>query len=254
LDSASPSPCGQHTLRGAVYLAEARFPLAFACFEQGVGAGETFDERPRIGSGPVLEGFQRGGVILAQGLAELVDECGALLNEGHFVSAQDAQPLDEGIFGAKGAPGVAVGAQGIGKRPGVVTVGLGAAGVFALAIAACAHGIDRIDGGGAVDDLFNNHAKARLSGDAKLGIGADFFLPLPPTGGGVLDLEVGHQCAGGIDDDDVMMIAGPVETSEVGEFCMWSHGFGWLEAGGLRLAGTGSSCYMSFTSLSSIGP
>jgi hypothetical protein len=52
-----------------------------------------------------------------------------------------------------------------------------------------------------------------------------------------------------------MMIAGPVESGEMGEFCMRCHGLGWFEVGGLRLtATTGSCCYGSFVSLRSIRP
>jgi hypothetical protein len=38
------------------------------------------------------------------------------------IAAQDAQPFDDGILGAERTPGVAVGAQGIGQRPGIMPI------------------------------------------------------------------------------------------------------------------------------------
>ena len=70
-----------------------------------------------------------------------------------------------------------------------------------------------------------------------------------------LYLEIGYKGAGSIDNDNVVMVAGPVESGEVGEFCMWCHGFRLARFGGLRLAATtGSCCYGSFVSLRSIRP
>ena len=151
---------------------------------------------------------------------------------------------------------MAIGPERIGKRPGIVTVGLSAAGMLAFAVAPSAHRIDRIHGHGTVDELIDDHAEACLDGYAKLGISRRFVAPEAPASGGVLDLEVGHNLTSGIDDDDVMVIARPVKASEVGEFLMMCHGSQFaLGLDGLRLATTARSCcYRSFESLRSIRP
>ncbi len=41
------------------------FPLAFASILQGQRRGQLLDQRPGEGLGPVLEDFERGGIILA---------------------------------------------------------------------------------------------------------------------------------------------------------------------------------------------
>ena len=74
-----------------------------------------------------------------QCLVELVDECGAFFDERDFIAAEDAQFGDEGILRPESTPGVAVHAQGIGQRPGIVPVGLVAAGALALAVAFGVH-------------------------------------------------------------------------------------------------------------------
>jgi hypothetical protein len=117
----------------------------------------------------------------------------------------------------------------------VIPVGLGAAGMFEPAVVAGAHGFKRIGGGGAIDDLFNDHTNARLPRSPRHG-----SLTLRPCCGGVVDLEVGYKWAGGI-DDDVALIAALIETGEVSEFCMWCHGFGMLNVFGLRVAATTGS-------------
>ena len=38
-----------------------------------------------------------------------------------------------------------------------------------------------------------------------------------PAGFGVLKAKLGHDLAGSVDDDDVMLLLGPIETGEVGD-------------------------------------
>jgi len=150
---------------------------------------------------------------------------------------------------------VTVGAQRICQAPGIMAVSLGAAGMFALAVTTGTHGVDGIHRRSAVDDLLDDHAEARLDGDAEPRIGGSLLLPQSPTRGAVLDLEVGDEGAAGINDDDVVMIAGPVEAGEVAEFCMRFHRLWFPGFGGLRPAATaGSCCYGSFESMRSIRP
>ena len=45
-----------------------------------------------------------------------------------------------------------------------------------------------------------------------------------PAGFGVLKPKLGHDLAGSVDDDDVMLLLGPIETGEVGEGGFRGHG------------------------------
>ena len=56
-------------------------PLAFACFGEGFRIREGEDEGPRAFHGPIIEGFERGGIKLMKSLLELIEERGAFLDE-----------------------------------------------------------------------------------------------------------------------------------------------------------------------------
>jgi hypothetical protein len=49
------------------------------------------------------------------------------------------------------------------------------------------------------------------------GITGGLLAPLLPAGGGVLKIEGGHDLAGGIEDDGMMLVLGPVDAGEVSE-------------------------------------
>ena len=99
-------------------------PLATPGFLQSISTGESLDECPRTGRTPVIKCFQGTRKILVESLLELIDEPGTFFDECHFVSAENAQFKNDGILLGKSPPSVAVKAQGIGKRPGIVPVGL----------------------------------------------------------------------------------------------------------------------------------
>ena len=71
---------------------------------------------------------------------------------------------------------------------------------------------------------FNRHRQGRKA----FGLAA----PVLPAGFGVLKPKLGHDLAGSVDDDDVMLLLGPIETGEVGEG-------GFRGQGGLSGAGFG---------------
>ena len=49
------------------------------------------------------------------------------------------------------------------------------------------------------------------------GIRGGLLTPLLPAGGGVLKVEGGHDLAGGIEDDGMMLVLSPVDAGEVSE-------------------------------------
>ena len=190
-----------------------------------------------------------------QGLLELIDQRGALFDERDFVAAEDAQLGDHRILGGQGAPAMAIESQGVGQRPGVVPVGLVAAGALALTVAFGVFRIDGINGHAAVEELFDGGTEAGFDGYPKVGEGGDFFLPLPPSCQGVLDAELGDDPALGVHDDDVVMVLCPVESGEVGQFVMSCHGLGCFGfPAGTPDPSTGRTDTMSFASLCSIRP
>jgi hypothetical protein len=54
-------------------------------------------------------------------------------------------------------------------------------------------------------------------GHGQGGITGGLLAPLFPAGGGVLKVEGGHDLAGGIEDDGMMFLLGPVDAGEVSE-------------------------------------
>ena len=101
---------------------------------QSLRCGEGFHEGPRARQCPVFKGLQSRWVIFAQGALELIDERGALFDQGDLVAAEQAQLGHQGIFFGQRFPAVAIEAQGIGEAPSVHMIGFVAAGNFALAI------------------------------------------------------------------------------------------------------------------------
>ena len=77
-------------------------PLALASLAKGCGTGKALDKGPGRDGCPVIEGLQCGGVVFAQGLAQLVDERGAFLDQRDHITAKDAQLFNDRIFGAQG--------------------------------------------------------------------------------------------------------------------------------------------------------
>ena len=49
------------------------------------------------------------------------------------------------------------------------------------------------------------------------GITGGLLAPLLPAGGGVLKVEGGHELAGGVEDDGMMLVLSPVDAGEVSE-------------------------------------
>src|SRR6476659_9292238 len=67
---------------------EELLPLAFASRCQSLRCGEGFHEGPRARQCPVFKGLQSRWVIFAQGALELIDERGALFDQGDLVAAE----------------------------------------------------------------------------------------------------------------------------------------------------------------------
>ena len=204
---------------------EELFPAAAFAFEQDFRGGKLHDELPGRRPGPVVKSLQRGRIVFAQGLLELVDEGGALFDEADLVAAQEAQLLGQRVQGLNRFPLAAVQAQGVGHGPGVEAVGFVAAGGFTLAIALGGDGVNGIDRQINLQELIDGRTLIGFDDDAQGGIGRDFLAEVLPPFQGVRDAELGDDLTLGINDDDVMMIAGPIETGVVGELLPCLHTF-----------------------------
>ena len=235
---------------------EELFPLALACLFQRPGVREGFDESPCARIDPVVKGFQGGGIVFVQGLLELVDEGRALLNEGDFVPAEDAQFGQDRVRGRESPPSVPVHAQRVGQSPRIVTIRFISAAALALPVAFGIHRIDRIKAYAAFQELLNRRAEVGLDGNPQHGPGGNLLVPEPPSGRGMINTEVGDDSALDIDDDDIVMVLGPVEAGVMSEFLIWVHAFGvGCCLDGQRLATTaGRAARVSFASLCSIRP
>ena len=60
-------------------------------------------------------------------------------------------------------------------------------------------------------------ALAGLNGDGKRRKAGGLLAPVLPAGFGMLKTELGHDLAGGVDDDDLMGVLRPIKTGEVGD-------------------------------------
>ena len=89
---------------------------------------------------------------------------------------------------------------------------------FALPVALRGFGVKRIDRAiGRLEQLvddgaltgFDDHRQGRITGG--------LLAPVLPAGGRVVKVEGGHDLAGGVKDDGMVLVLGPVDAGEVGE-------------------------------------
>ena len=199
-------------------------PLSFPGGGERLRCGKTQDETPCRRCRPVLEGFQRRGIIFAQGGLELIDERSALTDEFHFIGAEQAQFRDHGIVRRERLPAVAVHAQSIGQAPGIELVVLHAGGRFAAPIALGSFGHHGINREARVEKLLDGHAVRGLDGHGERPARAKALEGAVPAGVRVIETEAFEACALAVDDDNIVVIAGPVESGEGSEFverCHW---------------------------------
>jgi hypothetical protein len=193
------------------------FPATLAGLNQRLRGGKADDEVPGERTGPIVKGLEGCGKILHQGLLKLVDQEGALLDQADFIMAQEAQLLGERIHGLESFPAVAVDAEGVGQAPGIEVIGLGAAGGLAFAITFRGHRIDRIEGIGALQELIDRGALVGFDRHGQVGPGGGFLLKGVPAFQRVFEFKIGNDFALRIDDDQGVVIAGPIEAGVVGD-------------------------------------
>ena len=174
--------------------------------------------------GPLVEGLQRGRIILVESGLELVDQRGALLDQLHFVPTEQAQFFHQRIGRRQRPPSLAIDPQRISKTPGIGLIGLGAAGHVTVAVALRGLGLHRIDRHAAGQQLFDCRPVTGLNGHGQSRPGFDLFSPLRPALRRVRESEGGHSGSGAVQYDRVMMILRPVETGEVRELFERVHG------------------------------
>ena len=118
----------------------------------------------------------------------------------------------------QGFPLLTVLTQGLCQRPGIQPVGFVAAGSFALAIAFGAERIDRINGTVQRQQLVHGGSLVGFDRDGQGRIRLNFIAELLPTRQGMFDAKVSDDLTLTIHDDDIVMIAGPVEAGVVSDF------------------------------------
>lgn len=213
----------------------------------------TGHQRDAVGHGGGGDGCTRMPLV---GRLEDCDVFIVSLGTNQFVAVEEFVPFAFACFGEGfgGGEGFHEGPR-IAPGPGVVAVGLVAAGSLALAVAFGVQWIDGLDCHTAVEELFDGSTGSGFDGHAEAGKSGDRLLPLSPAGESVLDAEFGGDCTLSVHHDDVVMVFGPVETGEVSQFAVGCHGLGWLgfPAEAPRPA-TGRADTMSFASLCSIRP
>ena len=117
-----------------------------------------------------------------QGGDELIDQSGALFNQGKFVTAQQVQLFQQRILLGKWPPGRAIQAQGVGKTPGVQVIALGPAGSFSISVRSSRSGVQRINCAiGRLEQLVDDSALAGFDGHCQRYITGGLLTPLLPA-------------------------------------------------------------------------
>ena len=220
-NASAPAKAASRCVGGlrAVELVGVEEPLVLAPtgLHERRGVGERDDEPPGPLAGPVVEGVEGGGVVLVQGGAELVDECGALLDQRDLVAAEQAELGGQRVLRAQRPPAVTVGAEGVGEAPGVQRVVLGAGRGLAVAVAFGGLGVQRVQGQAQVEQPLDGGPAAGLDRDAETGERGGLLAERRPALGVVGEAQGQDDRAVRVDDDDLVLGACPVEAGEVGE-------------------------------------
>ena len=203
---------------------EPLFPLFAAGLLQGLRRWEAEHEAPCRCTSPVLEGFQCSRIVFAQGTLKLVDERGTLLDQCALVAAEQPQLFNERVFGRKPSPAVAVHTQRIGQAPCVELIILGPTGSLALTISLGALGMNWIDRQAKSQQLLHSRTLAGFDSHRQRAKGGKLRPALSPTFAGMGEAEAGDDGAASIHHDHVVMIAGPIEASEVSMILPVIHG------------------------------
>jgi len=115
-------------------------------------------------------------------------------------------------------PVEAIEAQRIGKAPGVQVIALGSARSLAISIGPSGLRVKRINCAiGGLKQLVNDRALAGLNGHRQRCKAGDLLTPLLPAFQRVRKTKLGHNLAGAIDDDSMMVMLRPVLCARVGE-------------------------------------
>ncbi len=192
-------------------------PAPLAGLNQRLRRGKGQDELPSEGIGPVVKGFQRRRIVFQQGLLELVDQGGALLDQHHLVPAEQPQLLGQGIHGLQCLPAVTVHTQSIGQGPGIQVIGLGAAGRFALAVALGRYRMHRVNGVAPLQELIDRSSLAGFDGHRQVGPGRGLLDKALPAFQRVLEFKVRHDASLAVDDHHSMVVFGPIEAGVMRE-------------------------------------
>ena len=196
---------------------EELLPTFFAGTDQLLGGGELDDKLPSGGQSPVVEGLASCRIILVDRLLKLVDQGRSLFNERDLVATEQSEFLDERIVGLERPPGVTIEAQGVGQTPGIDKVVFHPCRHLAFAIACGRLRLNGVDPHTALEQSLDGRSAIGFDGHRQWKTGGDAIAELTPACGGVFELELVDDAALACDDDDVVLVLGPVETGEVEE-------------------------------------
>lgn len=194
---------------------EKLLPTLFASADQLFRAGELDHKLPSGSQSPVVEGLASRRIVLVDRLLKLVDQSGPLFDERDLIVAEQSEFLDERIVRLERPPGVSIESQGIGQTPGIDNVVLHPCRHLAFAIACGRLRLNGIDRHTALEQALDGRSAIGFDGHRQWEIGGDAIAKLTPACGGVFELKLLDDTALARDDDDVVLVLGPVETGEV---------------------------------------
>ena len=167
----------------------------------------------------MLEDGEERGEVLAQVGAEPVAVLDAVPDGVLLGSGQDGDGLGEVAVGGQGAVFGGVGAQDVGQDFGVEVVGLLAAECVAVAVAGGGEWVDDVDRPAGGAQAGDQEPVGGLDGDRNRGVGVVAVAgqeveELGEALGAVVDAELGEEGAGLVQQGDVVVVGGPVDTAE----------------------------------------
>ena len=195
-------------------------PRALPLTQQVLRRGKPQQKRPTARHRPILKGLQRRRIIFMQRRLEPQHQGRTLLNQPNLVAAQNPQLLRRRIVGPQYPPSMPIGAQGVGKAPGVQLIILDPAGGLAIPKPLRRLGIHRIDRYAHLQEPLDRRPPAGLDGHADPGKRRQRRQLGPqqrPALGTVRKLQFQPPHALAIDHHHVMLLAGPVEPRKVRE-------------------------------------
>src|SRR5664280_994733 len=204
---------------------EKLFPLSAAGFLQLLRGRKRQNKGPGRWQCPVLKSLQRCWIILPQGSLKLIHQGRALLDQCHFIPADQPQLHHPRILWQELSPIPAISPKRLGQAPAIKVISFSSTGQLAIPVTLCALGIDRIHLPVSIEQLIHCRTIACFHSDWCPGKRRHRFVELFPSCGRMIEAKIRRDLSRTVYYNNVMMIAGPVQRRKLGNLIPWFHWF-----------------------------